>query len=103
MDIYQYTMRIIILKTNDIQTACDVQDNECQGINCKTCQFNKIGIDIEFFKKQLYTSILDFLNKDKGDIYEKSNKLTDIFINLLLKEESEQFQIGSKIFKKIIK
>ena len=96
-------MRIIILKTNDVQTACDVQDNECQGINCKTCQFNKIGIDIEFFKKQLYTSIIDFLNKDKGDIYDKAQSLTDIFINLLKQEEEDQFKIGSKIFKKVIK
>lgn len=103
MDICLYVMRLIILKTENIQSACDRQDEECQGVNCKNCQFNKIGIDVEFFKKQLYTSIFDFLNKDKGDIYNKTNSLIEIFIQLLLKEESEQFQIGSKIFKKIIK
>lgn len=96
-------MRLIILKTNEVKSACDKQDEECQGINCNTCQFNKIGIDVEFFKKQLYTSILDFLNKDKGDIYDKANLLTEIFIDLLLKEDSDQFKIGSKIFKKVIK
>lgn len=95
-------MRLIILKTDDIKTACDQQDSECNGINCKTCQFNKIGIDVEFFKKQIYTSVLDFLNKDQNNIYDKAQLLTNLFISILNKEESDQSIIGSKIFKKII-
>jgi len=95
-------MRLIILKTNEIETACEKQEEDCQGINCKTCQFNKIGIDIEYFRNNVYVSILDFLNKSNTNIYDKAEGLTNLFINILLKEESDQSEIGSKIFKKII-
>ena len=90
------------MKTNEIETACEKQEEDCQGINCKTCQFNKIGIDIEYFRNNVYVSILDFLNKSNTNIYDKAEGLTNLFINILLKEESDQSEIGSKIFKKII-
>lgn len=97
-------MRIIILKTNKVETACDLQEYNCQGINCKTCQFNKIGVDVEYLKNNIYTSILCFLNsnKDKTDNYDKSKELSKIIINVLLKEESDQEKIGFHIFKKLI-
>ena len=97
-------MRIIILKTNKVETACDLQEDNCQGINCKTCQFNKIGVDVEYLKNNIYTSILYFLNsnKDKTDNYDKSKELSKIIIDVLLKEESDQEKIGFHIFKKLI-
>ena len=93
------------MKTNEIETACDKQEDDCQGINCKSCQFNKIGVDVEFLKNKIYMSTLDFLNKsDKSnqDIYDKAKGLSELFISILLKEESDQSIIGSKIFKKKI-
>lgn len=97
-------MRIIILKTNKVETACDLQEDNCQGINCKTCQFNKIGVDVEYLKNNIYTSILYFLNsnKDKTNNYDKSEELSKIIIDVLLKEESDQEKIGFHIFEKII-
>ena len=95
-------MRLIILKTEDVKTACDEQEDVCKGINCKECQFNKIGIDVNYFKELLHISILDFLSYDDSDLINKSSKLTDLFIELLLKEEIDESKIGSKIFKKKI-
>lgn len=95
-------MRIIILKTNEIETACDKQENDCQGINCKTCQFNKIGVDVNFLKDKIYTATRDFLLKSKYDVYDNSKFLSNLFISILLNEEADEQKIGSIIFKKII-
>lgn len=92
-----------MIKTDDIQTACDNQEDICKGINCKTCQFNKIGIDINYFKEVIQMKILDFLRHDKSNIIEQSDQLAKIFIDALIKEEYSQSIIGSKIFKKQIR
>ncbi len=96
-------MRLVILTTDKIQTICDQQEQECQGINCKECQFNKIGVDTKFLKEQIYKQVLDILEDSKEiDNWIKAQKISNSLINLLLKEESDQLIIGSKIFKKSI-
>lgn len=95
-------MRIIILKTNEVETACDVQEKDCQGINCKTCQFNKIGVDIEYLKQHIYKNILSYLMENRIDIYDQAKGLSELVIDILLKEESDQAKIGFHIFKKVI-
>ena len=96
-------MRLVILTTDKIQTICDQQDQECQGINCKQCQFNKIGVDIKFLKEQIYKQVLNILEDSKEtNNWIKAQKISNGLIDLLLKEESDQAIIGSKIFTKNI-
>ena len=96
-------MRLVILTTDKIQTICDQQEQECQGINCKQCQFNKIGVDTKFLKEKIYKRVLDIFEDSKEiDNWIKAQKISNSLIDLLLKEESDQLIIGSKIFKKSI-
>lgn len=93
-------MKLAIL-TCDEDSVCDQQDKICDGINCKTCQFNKYGIDIEYFRKQLYTIIRNYLddNREK-DYLSKADDLSHIIIKELIQEESNERIIGEKVFKK---
>ena len=96
-------MRLVILTTDKIQTICDQQEQECQGINCKQCQFNKIGVDTKFLKEKIYKQVLDILEESKQtDNWIKAQKISNSLIDLLLKQVSDQLIIGSKIFKKSI-
>ena len=96
-------MRLAILTTNKVQSICDQQEQDCNGVNCKTCQFNKIGVDTKFLKEQIYKEVLKILEeKDANDNWIKAQKISNCLIEILLKEESDQTIIGSKIFKKSI-
>lgn len=93
-------MKLAIL-TCDEDSVCDQQDKVCDGINCKTCQFNKYGIGIEYFREQLYKKIRDYLsdNRDKNYL-NKANELSQIIIKELIQEEINERIIGEKVFKK---
>ena len=91
------------MTTDKVQNACDQQEQECQGINCRTCQFNKIGVDTKFLKEKIYKGVLKILEeKNSNDNWIKAQKISNCLIDVLLKEESDQSIIGSKIFKKSI-
>ena len=93
-------MKLTILKNNE-KTVCKQQDKECNGINCKTCQFNKSGIDSDrlvFLLRKLYSDILE-KNKDSS-IYITSNELALRTLDFLLSEEHHQGWVSEITFDK---
>ena len=82
-------------------TICDQQDEECDGLNCKKCQFIKKGRDVNSLTLQLRKLYLSILNKysrlNKDDI---SSALAVETISFLLNEDKKQRNYGKKNFKK---
>lgn len=90
--------KIVILTCED-STICEQQDKDCDGINCKTCQFNKIGVGIRYLQEQIYRTILQSLDSLKNsDSITKAEDISYKIINLLLQEENNQKIIGEKIY-----
>ena len=97
-------MRLAILTIDD-STVCDQQERECDGISCKICQFNKIGVDVKFLMEMIFRNVRDYLVDDANSRKDAVTKAEDIscnIIQLLLKEEADERVIGEKVFKKII-
>lgn len=84
------SMKLTILKNSE-KTICKQQDKECNGINCRECQFNKQGTDadkIAFLLRKLYTNILH--KTEDMSIDRKATELALATIEFLLTEESYQ-------------
>lgn len=88
-----------MILTCENNTICEQQDKDCDGINCKICQFNKIGVGIRYLQEQIYRTILQSLDSLKNsDSITKAEDISYKIIDLLLQEENNQKIIGEKIY-----
>lgn len=93
-------MSKLVIMSIDDKTICQEQDSQCDGINCKTCQFNKQGLETEkllFRLRKLYIYWLHKLENLPNDV--KATSLASETINYLLEEEQYQKVLGETFYK----
>lgn len=93
-------MNKLVIMRIDKNNVCKQQDKECNGINCKSCQFNKQGVEVEqilFRLRKLYIYWLHKLENLPNDV--KANSLASETVNYLLEEEKYQKILGEIHYK----
>lgn len=93
-------MKKIVILTSNEKTICKQQDAECDGINCRKCQFNKQGLEINRLNIELHRLYLYLLNKFNNlpnDV--KATSLASETVDYLLDQEKYQKVLGEVYYK----